>query len=153
MTLKLNPLMTKIEKNKILILSLLSVFLFTVFYVAMQGNVTDAKGIFKTGGMKVDFMKDIIEGMKWLVAIGIVIFSLVQFFTKGSRDLNLSEFIVHLIITLIIAWLGYNFVDLVTKGAGAEVNAETESIKKTEHTKNVPDDIVEYVTPLGIVQQ
>lgn len=160
--LALNKAFEKIKKNKILMLAMLVLGLITVFAVASKtADIGSAQGIFAeatggsggSGGGSGNFMKSILDGIKWIVFWGIIIFSLVQFFTKGSRDFNLSEFIVHLVVTVIIAWLGANFADIIKKAAGAEINATTESAQKIEHVKNVPDDIVEYVTPLGIVQQ
>ena len=156
----------KIKKNKILMLALIVLGLITMFAVAskMQG-IENAQGIFAetgsgggsgsggSGGGNGGFMKLILDGMQWIVFWGIIIFGLIQFFTKSSRDFNLSEFIVHLVITVIIAWLASNFAAIIKKSSGAEINATREAVQKTENTRGVPDDIVEYVTPLGIVQQ
>lgn len=159
----------KIKKNKILMLALIVLGLITMFAVAskMQG-IENAQGIFAetgsaggsgsggsggSGGGNGGFMKSILDGMQWIVFWGIIIFGLIQFFTKSSRDFNLSEFIVHLVITVIIAWLASNFAAIIKKSSGAEINATREAVQKTENTRGVPDDIVEYVTPLGIVQQ
>lgn len=156
----------KIKKNKILMLALIVLGLITMFAVAskMQG-IENAQGIFAetgsgggsgsggSGGGNGGFMKSILDGMQWIVFWGIIIFGLIQFFTKSSRDFNLSEFIVHLVITVIIAWLASNFAAIIKKSSGAEINATRESVQKTENTRGVSDDIVEYVTPLGIVQQ
>ena len=154
----------KIKKNKILMLALIVLGLITMFAVAskMQG-IENAQGIFAetgsgggsggSGGGNGGFMKSILDGMQWIVFWGIIIFGLIQFFTKSSRDFNLSEFIVHLVITVIIAWLASNFAAIIKKSSGAEINGTREAVQKTENTRGVPDDIVEYVTPLGIVQQ
>ena len=138
------------EKNKILMLALIVLGLITMFAVAskMQG-IENAQGIFAetgsgggsgsggSGGGNGGFMKSILDGMQWIVFWGIIIFGLIQFFTKSSRDFNLSEFIVHLVITVIIAWLASNFAAIIKKSSGAEINATRESVQKTENTRGV----------------
>ena len=139
MTLKLqkfNPI-EKLERKQIMTIVLLLLLGVTIF-----------------GGIKTDFMDKIKTGIEWLITIAIVIVSLILFFSKGSRDLNLSEIITHLIVTVIVAWLANNFVKIITKAAGAEVDTNTKQVVSvTDNVNKVPEDIVEYVTPLGIVRQ
>lgn len=158
--LALNKTFENIKKNKIIMLVMLVLGLITVFAAASKtADIGSAQGIFAevTGGGAGgggNFLKSILDGIKWIVFWGIIIFSLVQFFTKGSRDFNLSEFIVHLVVTVIIAWLGANFADIIKKAAGAEVDTNTKQfVSVTDNVNTVPEDIVEYVTPLGIIKQ
>lgn len=155
MTLKLqkfNPI-EKLERKQIMTIVLLLLLGVTIFAVSL-GDSNAPQGIFAEGGIKTDFMDKIKTGIEWLITIAIVIVSLILFFSKGSRDLNLSEIITHLIVTVIVAWLANNFVKIITKAAGAEVDTNTKQVVSvTDNVNNVPEDIVEYVTPLGIVRQ
>lgn len=155
--LALNKTFEKIKKNKIFMSVMLVLGVITIFAAASKtADIGSAQGIFAevTGGGAGNFLKSILDGIKWIVFWGIIIFSLVQFFTKGSRDFNLSEFIVHLVVTVIIAWVGANFADIIKKAAGAEADTNTKQIVSvTDNVNTVPEDIVEYVTPLGIIKQ
>lgn len=158
--LALNKTFEKIKKNKIFMSVMLVLGVITIFAAASKtADIGSAQGIFAevTGGGAGgggNFLKSILDGIKWIVFWGIIIFSLVQFFAKGSRDFNLSEFIVHLVVTVIIAWLGANFADIIKKAAGAEVDTNTKQfVSVTDNVNTVPEDIVEYVTPLGIIKQ
>lgn len=143
----------KLEKKQTFLIT--SLILLTLSALAFSLTSSNPAGIFSTlGGGSSNFMKDIEEGVKWLVGAAVIVVSLIMFFTKGSRDLNLSEIITHLVVTIIVAWLAANFVAIVTKAAGAEVDTNTkQTISKADNVNNVPEDIIEYVTPLGIVRQ
>lgn len=148
---KFNPI-EKLERKQIM-MTVFMVLLGITCIALSLGNVDTAAGIFKDGANP-EFMSKIKEGIEWLIVIAVVIVSLVMFFTKGSRDLNLSEIITHLIVTVIVAWLAKNFVKIITNAAGAEVDTNVrQAVSKADNVNNVPEDIVEYVTPLGIVRQ
>ena len=136
----------KILNNKKTLILLLVVAL-TLVAVYFAANVeADPDGWFKgiKGGGSDNFMAAGIKSVKWLVCGGVLIGSIILFFTKTMNDINISTVVMHILATVIVLWLAWNFTNIAKNSTGAMIDNHSAA------TRTIKTPNMKLMTPNGI---
>lgn len=134
------------EKKTLILLLVVALTLVAVYFAAdvdaaPTGWFQNMKG--GKGGSG-NFMSDAAKSVKWLVCGGVLIGSIILFFTKTMNDINISTVVMHLLATIIVLWLAWNFTDIAKNSTGAMID------NHSAVTRTVKAPAMKLMTPNGI---
>lgn len=130
-----------LSNKKIMIL--LAVITLTLVAVCFAVSVDAAPtGWFQN--MKTNVIKDGASSVKWLVCGGVLIGSIILFFTKTMNDINISTVVMHILATVIVLWLAWNFTDIAKNSTGAMIDNHSAA------TRTIKTPNMKLMTPNGI---
>lgn len=132
----------KILNNKKIIV-LLAVIALTLVAIGFAVSV-DAVPTGWFQNMTTNVIKDGASSVKWLVCGGVLIGSIILFFTKTMNDINISTVVMHILATVIVLWLAWNFTDIAKNSTGAMID------NHSAVTRTVKAPAMKLVTPNGI---
>lgn len=132
------------DKKTLILLLVIALTLVAVYFAA---NVeADPDGWFKDikGGGSDNFMAAGIKSVKWLVCGGVLIGSIILFFTKTMNDINISTVVMHILATVIVLWLAWNFTNIAKNSTGAMID------NHSAVTRTIKAPAMKLMTPNGI---
>lgn len=128
------------EKKTLILLVVVALTLVAVgFAVSVDAAPT---GWFQN--MKTNVIKDGASSVKWLVCGGVLIGSIILFFTKTMNDINISTVVMHILATVIVLWLAWNFTDIAKNSTGAMID------NHLAVTRTIKAPAMKLMTPNGI---
>ena len=136
------------NKKTLILLLVVALTLVAVYFAADIEAAPDGwfKGVGASGGSGggKNFMSEGAKSVKWLVCGGVMIGSIILFFTKTMNDINISTVTMHILATIIVLWLAWNFTNIAKNSTGAMIDNHSAA------TRTIKAPAMKLMTPNGI---